>query len=77
MSTEAEYFTLFEASKSIAWLREVLTELYILQAPTTVFQHNTGAIEMPQGGPAKHHVRRKHIDIWYNYVINKVESKDI
>lgn len=74
-STEDEYLALSEAFKWIAWWRQVSTELNVLQAPTTLFQDNSGAIEWAQGGPAKHHGRRIHIDIQYSYVMDKVESK--
>ncbi len=44
-STEAEYVSLSEASREVAWLRNLLSSVgYKQDNPTPVFQDNTGSI---------------------------------
>lgn len=76
-SPEAEYIALSNASKTELWLRYVLQELEVQQRCTTVFQDNSGTIGWANGGGGKHFSRRKHIDIWYKFVLQLIEARHI
>ena len=46
-STEAEYLALFEASKTIMWLRQFLSELgFSPSSPTIIYEDNKSAINI-------------------------------
>ena len=71
-STEAEYLALFEASKTIMWLRQFLSELgYPPSTPTIIYEDNKSAINIIQNGNDKG--RTKHMDIRYHYIRELVQ----
>ena len=75
-STEAEYLALFEASKSIMWLRQFLEELgYPPTSPTLVHEDNKSTITIISNGNDKG--RTKHMDIRYQYVRELVQQKHL
>ena len=75
-STEAEYLALFEASKTIMWLRQFLKELgYPQTTPTLVHEDNKSTITIISNGNDKG--RTKHMDIRYHYVRELVQRKQI
>ena len=76
-STEAEYVALSEATKTITWLRRVLNEIGIAQAPSVVYQDNIGSIRWAESSPASEFSKRKHVDIRYHYVREKLQEKAI
>ena len=76
-STEAEFIALSEATKTIVWLRRVLAEFGIIQKPTVVYQDNIGSITWATGHIGSQFAKRKHVDIRYHYVVEKVSERDI
>ena len=73
-STEAEYLALFEASKTIMWLRQFLSELgYPPSTPTVIYEDKKSAINIIQNGTDKG--RTKHMDIRYHYIRELVISQ--
>jgi hypothetical protein len=76
LSSEAEYLALFEASKTIMWLRQFLEELgYPPTSPTVVHEDNKSTITIISNGNNKG--RRKHMDIRYHYVRELVLRKQL
>ncbi len=71
-STEAEFVALSEATKTITWLRRVLNELGIHQKPTVISEDNSGAIRWSSGTNDVDFKRRKHLDIRFHYIREKV-----
>jgi len=75
-STEAEYIGMFEASKVILWLRQLLQELgYSLPGPTILYEDNKSAIHIVQNGNDKG--RTKHMDVRYHLIRDLVQNKTI
>ena len=75
-STEAEYLALFEASKTIMWLRQFLSDLgYSPLTPTVIYEDNKSAINIIQNGNDKG--RTKHMDIRYHYIRELVQYRHI
>ena len=61
-STEAEYVALSSATQEVIWLCRLMKDLgKQVDAPTTIYEENQGAIELAKN--AKYHSRTKHIDI--------------
>jgi len=66
-TTEAEYVAACETTRQIAWLRNLLQDVGIVQkAPTPLFCDNQGAIHLSKN--PENHKRTKHIDVQYHYV---------
>src|SRR5215471_1283032 len=69
-STESEYVALTHAAKDAIWHRKLHSEFHFLlpsiQAPTTLFCDNQGAITISKD-PA-FHMRTKHIDTRFHFV---------
>jgi hypothetical protein len=75
-STEAEYIGLFEASKLIMWLRQLLNELgYPPTTSTILYEDNKSAIHIVQNGNDKG--RTKHMDVRYHLLRDLVKDKII
>ena len=75
-STEAEYVALSLATQETVWLRRLMEDLgKHLDAPTTIYEDNQGAIELAKN--AKYHNRTKHIDICHHFVCERVVSNEI
>ena len=71
-STEA----LFEASKTIMWSRQFLSELgYPPSTPTIIYEDNKSAINITQNGNDKG--RTKHMDIRYYCIRELVQNRHI
>jgi len=73
-STEAEFIALNEGSRTITWIRRVLEEFGINQKPTIVYQDNAGSIVWATGNVASQFAKRKHVDIRYHFVIEKIRE---
>ena len=72
-STEAEYIGMFEASKLIMWLRQLLCELgVIMTQPTILYEENKSAIHIALNGNDKG--RTKHMDVRYHYIRELVKE---
>ena len=75
-STEAEYVSLSSAAQEAIWLRRLMKDLRRqIDAPTTIYEDNQGAIELAKN--AKFHNRTKHIDICHHFVRERVVSNEI
>ena len=75
-STEAEYVALSSATQEAVWLRRLMEDLgRQMDAPTTIYEDNQGAIELAKN--AKYHNRTKHIDICHHFVRERVVSNEI
>ena len=75
-STEAEYVALSSATQEAVWLRRLMKDLgRQMDAPTTIYEDNQGAIELAKN--AKFHNRTKHIDICHHFVRERVVSNEI
>ena len=75
-STEAEYVALSSATWEAVWLRRLMKDLgRQMDAPTTIYEDNQGAIELAKN--AKFHNRTKHIDICHHFVRERVVSNEI
>ena len=75
-STEAEYVALSSATQEAVWLCRLMEDLgKHLDAPTTIYEDNQGAIELAKN--AKYHNRTKHIDICHHFVRERVVSNEI
>jgi hypothetical protein len=72
-STEAEYIGMYEASKIIMWLRQLLTELgYPPPHPTILYEDNKSAIHIVENGNDKG--RTKHMDVRCHLIRDLVTS---
>ena len=70
-STKAEYLALFEASKTIMWLRQVLSELgFPTSTSTIIYEDNKSAINIIENGKEKG--RTIHMDILYYHYIREL-----
>ena len=67
-STEAEYVGMFEASKIILWLRQLLLELGFspTKPPTILYEYNKSAIHISENG--NDNGRTKHMDVRYHLI---------
>jgi hypothetical protein len=75
-STEAEYIGMFEASKLIMWLRQLLNELgYPPTSSTVLYEDNKSAIHIVQNGNDKG--RTKHMDVRYHLLRDLVQDQII
>jgi hypothetical protein len=65
-SCEAEYMALFDGSKDIVWLRNLLCEFGIcqVQTPTTMYHDNQGSIAWAKESNLR---KVKHIDLRYHF----------
>ena len=75
-STKAEYITATHATKEVVWLRCLLSELgQAIDIPTHLHIDNQLAIAIAQN--PEFHDHTKHIDVWYHFLQQKVDSKEI
>ncbi len=76
-TTESEYIATSEALKEAIWLRQLFSELELLEKekPTPLHCDNNGATCLVYD-PA-FHARVKHLDIRYHYVRERVVSGEI
>ena len=75
-STEAEYVGMFEASKIILWLRQLLLELgFPPTQPTILYEDNKSAIHISENGNDKG--RTKHMDVRYHLIRDLIKTQVI
>jgi hypothetical protein len=75
-STEAEYNSMFEDGKLIAWARQYLYDLGFPQLqPTMIYEDNLSTIHMVQNGNDKG--RTKHMDVRYHFIRTLLLSKKV
>jgi len=76
-STEAEYLALFEASKTIMWLRQFLSELgFPLSSPTIIDEDNKSAINVIHNN-SYDKGRTKLIDIRHHNIRELVKDQHL
>lgn len=74
--TEAEYIALYEASKEVIWLKNILAELgFDTPNPAIIFEDNTSTIRAAYN-PVEHS-KLKHLDINYHAVREFVELNKV
>ena len=74
--TEAEYMALSEAARKAKWLRNLYVELgFQTDSPIPLFGDNRGALKMAIN--PQFHRCLKHIKIWWHWIREQVEEKDI
>jgi len=76
-STQAEYVVLSEAAREACWLRNLYTELGLLNedVPTQILGDNDGSIAMARN--PQFHKRSKHIDLRWHWVRELVQDGTI
>lgn len=74
-TTESEYMAAAEAAKELLWLQQLLVDIGEAQQSISLCIDNQSAIKLIHN-PVFHR-RSKHIDIRYNFIREKVESKSI
>ena len=75
-STESEYVALSAAAQECIWLRRLLQDFGLGDnKPTTLFEDNTGAIELSKN--PKFHNRTKHIDVAHHFTRERVISNEL
>jgi hypothetical protein len=75
-TTESEYYGLVKISKSIIWMRNLLSEIGIVMTKATkVHCDNTGAIALANGSSFSK--RARHFDLATNVVADYVRSNII
>lgn len=74
-TTEAEYMAMSSAVQEALWLTGLLSELYIVNYPITIFGDNKGAIDLSRN--AKYQARTKHIDVRHHFVRDYVQKNVI
>ena len=76
-STQAEYVTLSEAACEACWLRNLYTELGLLDEsqPTTIVGDNEGAIALAHN--PQFHKRTKHIETRWHWIRELVQEGTI
>ena len=66
-TTEAEYMAASLATQEAVWLRQLLSDLCVMQIqPTVLYEDNRGCIDLVNN--PVHHQRTKHIDIRHHFV---------
>ena len=58
--------------KEVIWLKDLLSDLRVIQENIEVFCDNQSAIFLAKN--QTYHARTKHIDVKYNYVREVIES---
>ncbi|KAJ3559245.1 hypothetical protein NM688_g454 [Phlebia brevispora] len=75
-SMEAEYMAMSHAAREVLWLRNLLTELDIVQkSGTLVNVDNQGAIAYSKLNIFHRH--SKHIDIWHHFIHDCIEVNEV
>ena len=74
-STEAEYMSLSDCSRQVAWIKMLLEEIGYKLGPLPICSDNQGAIFISSNPITER--RSKHIDIRYHYVRELVEDKKV
>ncbi|KAI1006505.1 hypothetical protein K3495_g1716 [Podosphaera aphanis] len=76
LTCEAEYASIFEATKDCAWIRNFLTELgHMPNDPIPILEDNTGAMKWSVDNAMTS--GRRHVCIEYHYIVQEVRSKNI
>ena len=75
-STESEYVALSEASREVAWLRQLLPDLNLPQpSPTVMYEDNKQTIGIVLN--PEHHARNKHMDVRLHFVRHKATEGQV
>jgi hypothetical protein len=75
-STEAEYMSLSDCSRQIAWVRNLMTEIgYPMITATPIYGDNQGSIFIASNPITER--RTKHIDIKFHYIRQEIERNHV
>jgi hypothetical protein len=75
-STEAEYMSISDCSRQIAWVCNLLSEIgYPMTTPTPLYGDNQGSIFIASNPVTER--RSKHIDIRFHYIRQEIERKHL
>ena len=74
-STEAEYMSLSDCSRQVAWIKMLLEEIGYKLGPLPICSDNQGAIFISSNPVTER--RSKHIDIRYHYIRELIEDKKV
>jgi transposase InsO family protein/predicted RNA binding protein YcfA (HicA-like mRNA interferase family) len=75
-STESEYTTASAAAREMMWMRFFLEEIgHDMSAPSTLFMDSGSAIQVAQN--PEHQSTMKHVHRSFNWIREKVESKEL
>lgn len=75
-TTESEYIAASTASREAIWLRSLLYGIgYKCKSATVIHIDNQSAIRLVRN--PEFHKRTKYVEVWYYYIREKVESRDI
>jgi len=73
-STEVEYIAITTTVKELIWLQSIISKLeYTLQLPNILLSDNQSCIDLSEN--PKHHNRSKHIDLYFHFLQEKVQSQ--
>ena len=74
--TESEYVALTHAGKEAIWLKTFVSEIGTQEiGPLTITGNNQGSLDLAKDN--KFHSGTKHIDLWYYFIREVVEDKEI
>jgi hypothetical protein len=74
-SAEAEYMGLAHGTQEVLFLRELVKEIGLSQSQTIIHVDNQAAQQMAMN--PVHHQRKKHIDVRYHFVRERIQTKEI
>jgi hypothetical protein len=75
-STESEYTTASSAAREVIWMRYFMEEIgYDISSPSTLFMDSGSAIQVAKN--PEHQSTMKHVHRSYNWIREKVESKEL
>ena len=75
-STESEYTTASSAAREVIWMRYFMEEIgYDISNPSTLFMDSGSAIQVAKN--PEHQSTMKHVHRSYNWIREKVESKEL
>lgn len=74
-STEAEYRALAATKAELAWISQLLKDLFIVVGPHTLFCDNQSALQIARN--PVFHGRTKHIEVDLHFVRERVVSKSL
>jgi hypothetical protein len=75
-SVEAEYRAMTSTTSELTWIKQVLVDLKInINEPMKMFRDNQAARHIASN--PVFHERTKHIEVYYHFIREKVQSKEI
>ena len=72
-TTEAKYIAATEAGKKMLWMKQLLQELHLKHRDYIVHCDSQSAIDLSKN--TMYHVRTKHIDVRYHWIMKAIEKQ--